>query len=71
MAAETIRVRTTVEADAAAVQQVLFQSYPVLMAEAYDPDLLKRTLPLITMPNRRLLRSGTYYVPQWRELMEN
>lgn len=64
MAATTIRVRTTDESDAEAVQRVLLASYPQLMAEAYDADLLKRALPLITKPNRSLLRSGKYYVAQ-------
>lgn len=34
------------------------------MAEAYEPDLLRRALPLITKPNTSLLRSGKYYVAE-------
>lgn len=34
------------------------------MAEAYEADLLRRALPMITKPNRRLLGSGTYYVAE-------
>lgn len=62
--AAAIRVRTTGESDAAAVPQVLLESYPSLMAEAYDPDLLRRALPLITKPNKALLRSGRYYIAE-------
>lgn len=64
MAEASIRVRTTCESDAAAVQQVLVESYPSLMAEAYDADLLRRAIPLITKPNRTLLGSGRYYIAE-------
>lgn len=37
------------------------------MAEAYDPEILGRALPIITKPNRRLLGSGTYYVAQYAD----
>lgn len=59
-----IEVRTAEISDAAGVQRVFLASYPSLMAKAYDEDLLRRALPLITRPNERLLNSGTYYVAE-------
>ena len=59
-----IDVRTANLSDAAAVQQVLLASYPTLMAEAYDPGLLRRALPSITRANEKLLASGTYYIAE-------
>ena len=64
-----IKVRTAEISDAAAVQRVLLASYPSLMAKAYDPDLLRRALPLITRPNEKLLGSGTYYVAESGDLV--
>ena len=60
----TVRIRVADTSDAAAVQQVLLASYPLLMAEAYDQDLLRRALPGMTRPNEALLDSGTYYVAE-------
>ena len=50
--------------DAAAVRQVLEDSYPALMAGAYPPELLARALPLITRPHPQLLAGGTYYLAE-------
>ena len=57
-----LAVRVAEPGDAEAVARVLRASYPVLMAEAYDPALLARALPSITRPHPGLLRSGTYYL---------
>lgn len=59
-----IEVRSARLSDADAVGQILMASYPALMAEAYDPELLRRALPLITRPNERLLISGNYYLAE-------
>jgi ribosomal protein S18 acetylase RimI-like enzyme len=47
------------------VEQVLLASYPSLMADAYERDVLALALPLMTRPNPTLLRSGTYYVAEF------
>ncbi|HEX8483128.1 MAG TPA: GNAT family N-acetyltransferase [Allosphingosinicella sp.] len=57
-----MRLRVTTAADAGAVASVLGPSYTLLMAAAYPPDLLERTLPAITRPNPALLCSGRYYL---------
>lgn len=62
--AATVDVRTADISDADAVRRVLLASYPSLMAKAYDEDLLRRAIPLITRPNERLLGSGTYYIAE-------
>jgi GNAT superfamily N-acetyltransferase len=48
--------------DENAVSALLASAYPVLMATAYDHDVLAAALPLMTRANPSLLRSGTYYV---------
>ena len=57
-------IRVTVPDDAAAVRDVLVDSYPALMEGAYPPELLARALPLITRPHSRLLAGGTYYLAE-------
>ena len=59
-----ISVRTAFLDDAPAVAAVLRDSYPMLMAGAYDAALLERALPLITRPHPRLLSGGTYYLAE-------
>ena len=59
-----ISVRTAFLDDAPAVAAVLRDSYPTLMAGAYDAALLERALPLITRPHPRLLSGGTYYLAE-------
>lgn len=59
-----INVRTARLSDAGSVERVFLASYPPLMAKAYDQELLRRALPVITRPNTRLLASGTYYVAE-------
>ena len=60
----SISIRVATPADAAAVAHVLVNSYPALMASAYDPALLARALPLITRPHPRLLAGGRYYLAE-------
>jgi GNAT superfamily N-acetyltransferase len=57
-----ITLRVATPDDAAAVRHVLVNSYPALMAKAYDPELLARALPRITLPHPKLLAGGTYYL---------
>ena len=59
-----VSIRVAVPADAAAVRDVLVDSYPALMGGAYPPALLARALPLITRPHPRLLAGGTYYLAE-------
>lgn len=59
-----ISVRIAFLDDAPAVKSVLEDSYPALMAAAYDAALLARTLPLITRPHPGLLAGGTYYLAE-------
>lgn len=51
--------------DQAALDAVFQRSYPPALASAYDADLLKVALPLMTKAQPALLSSGTYYV--WEE----
>lgn len=60
----SIRVRPAKSGDAAAVQRVLMASYPGLMARAYDRQILRQALPLMTRANHALLACGTYYVAE-------
>jgi GNAT superfamily N-acetyltransferase len=57
-----MRLRVATAADADAVEAVLGPSYALLMAQAYPPELLARTLPAITRANLDLLSSGRYYL---------
>jgi N-acetylglutamate synthase-like GNAT family acetyltransferase len=57
-----MRLRIATLEDCDAVASVLRPSYAQLMAGAYPPDLLARTLPAITRANPDLLRSGRYYL---------
>jgi GNAT superfamily N-acetyltransferase len=57
-----MRLRVATLEDAEAVASVLGPSYTLLMAAAYPPDLLARTLPSITRANPDLLSSGRYYL---------
>jgi hypothetical protein len=57
-----MRLRIATLEDSDAVASVLRPSYALLMAGAYPPDLLARTLPAITRANPDLLRSGRYYL---------
>ncbi|MGZ8286563.1 MAG: GNAT family N-acetyltransferase [Allosphingosinicella sp.] len=57
-----MRLRVATFEDSDAVSSVLGPSYTQLMAAAYAPDLLARTLPAITRANPALLSSGRYYL---------
>jgi GNAT superfamily N-acetyltransferase len=57
-----MRLRVATLEDAESVAAVLGPSYTQLMAAAYEPDLLARTLPSITRANPALLSSGRYYL---------
>lgn len=57
-----MRLRVATLEDSDAVASVLGPSYAQLMAAAYPPDLLARTLPAITRANPDLLSSGRYYL---------
>jgi GNAT superfamily N-acetyltransferase len=58
----TVRIATL--EDAAAANELLQASYPMLMASSYDEKLLAPALKLITKANPALLGSGTYYVAE-------
>src|SRR3546814_7970500 len=64
MTEHDVLIRLALPDDAAAVTAVLRASYPDLMAEAYDPELLALMLPTITRANPALLASGTYYLAE-------
>ncbi len=55
-------VRVARPTDADSVTCLLEASYPVLMVPAYDEDLLKPALQLMTKAQPGLLASGTYFV---------
>jgi N-acetylglutamate synthase-like GNAT family acetyltransferase len=67
MTIPSFTIRVANRKDEAAVTNLLRESYGVLMADAYDPALLLRVLPIITRANMRLLNSGTYYLALDRE----
>lgn len=57
-----MRLRVATPGDAHSVASVLGPSYTQLMAAAYPPELLARTLPSIIRANPALLSSGRYYL---------
>jgi N-acetylglutamate synthase-like GNAT family acetyltransferase len=59
-----IRIRTAQTGDLTAIERVLAASYPMLMAAAYDRDLLARALPVMIKAQPDLIGSGTYYVAE-------
>jgi GNAT superfamily N-acetyltransferase len=59
-----MRLRVATAEDADSVEAVLGPSYALLMAAAYPPDLLARTLPAMTRANPTLLSSGRYYLAE-------
>ena len=50
------------EAEAADTQALLQACYPLLMAEAYPPEILLPALPLMTRANPALLAGGRYHL---------
>ncbi|MEN3974184.1 GNAT family N-acetyltransferase [Emcibacter sp. SYSU 3D8] len=59
-----IAVRVAGPDDAPAVDGILQDSYPTLMAPAYEPALLAPALALMIKANSRLLASGTFYLAE-------
>lgn len=59
-----VLVRQTSADDEEAVSALLEKSYSQLLRSAYEPDVLKRALPLITRSRPELLTCGTYYVAE-------
>ena len=59
---DTFELRSATPGDAAAVTTLLQTSYGTLLPAAYDDAALCRALPLMTVANPDLLRSGTFYL---------
>jgi GNAT superfamily N-acetyltransferase len=59
-----VSIRVARPEDAPAVKAVLEDSYPAMMAGAYDPALLERVLPVIVRPHPGLLAGGTYFLAE-------
>ena len=57
-------VRTASLEDSDNVSALLRASYPALMRGAYEDSLLDAVLPVITVAQPVLLRSGSYYVAE-------
>ena len=62
--AEHMRLRRSVATDLEPLNRLFMDSYPVLLAADYAPDLLDRALPLIARANPGLLVSGSYYLAE-------
>ncbi|NVO15097.1 MAG: GNAT family N-acetyltransferase [Rhodoplanes sp.] len=60
--ADPVTLRPATPADAAALDALLAESYPTLLAGHYDAETLARALPPMTRANPGLLAAGTYYV---------
>ena len=56
----SVRLATIEDADG--VTATLEAAFPVLTEKHYDPEVLRRCLPLICRANPSLLQSGTYFV---------
>lgn len=61
------KVRVSTPDDSAPVSSVLRASFPQLMRPAYDPLLLEKVLPRMTVAQPGLLESGSYYVAESSE----
>ena len=57
-----VSVRLATPEDADGVTAALEAAFPILMATHYDPEVMRRALPLVCRANPALLRSGTYFV---------
>lgn len=62
--AHSVNVRVTSPDDSAGITTLLRASFPELMRSAYNPAVLSRVLPQITVAQPGLLESGTYYVAE-------
>ena len=60
----SVSIRTASSNDCDDVTSLLKESYPALMCHAYDDSILNMALPLITVAQPTLLRSGSYYVAE-------
>ena len=57
-------VRAATPDDSAQISSLLRASYPKLMRSAYDPVLLEKALPRMTVAQPGLLASDSYYVAE-------
>ena len=57
-------IRVAIPDDEAGVSGLLLDSYPVLMAAAYDATLLAAAVPIMARANPKLLQCGTYFVAE-------
>ena len=62
--ARGFEVRVATPSDKTVVSKLLLDSYPTLMAAAYDTTLLNAAVPLMAQANPAFLRCGTYYVAE-------
>ncbi|RIA56879.1 GNAT family N-acetyltransferase [Dichotomicrobium thermohalophilum] len=62
------KIRPATPRDEEAVAALLQSSYGTLLADAYDPDVLERALPLLTRPRPGLLASGRYHIAEFAGL---
>ena len=62
MASPEITIRVAVPEDEPEVTALFRDCYPVLMAEAYRPQVLEAALPLMARANPALLASGRFYL---------
>lgn len=62
--ASGILIRVATPDDAGAVTAVLQDSYPQLMAAAYDAATLDSAMPAMAVANPALLASGTYHIAE-------
>ena len=62
--AENMRIRRTIATDLEPLNRLFADSYPVLLAADYAPDVLADALPLIARANPGLLVSGSYYLAE-------
>ena len=62
-----VHIRTASIEDSDSITALLQLSYPALMRGAYEVSILKAALPVMTVAQPSLLRSGTYYVAETAE----
>ncbi|PSJ54370.1 GNAT family N-acetyltransferase [Pseudaminobacter soli (ex Li et al. 2025)] len=59
-----VRVRIADGDDIPGIEALLSRSYPILMAQAYTPQVLALALALVARENPALIGSGTLYVAE-------
>ncbi|MGI3169251.1 GNAT family N-acetyltransferase [Pseudooceanicola sp. C21-150M6] len=57
-------IRPAMPADTEGVSRMLARSYRALLAPDYPPDLLRETLPIISLARPSLLSCGTYFLAE-------